>query len=66
MSASTLSALRRFVNPAKAQNPGEVCEMCAVAISREHSHVVNVESRSPDVLMPRMLSALHPRGRNAR
>ncbi len=46
MSASTLSALRRFVNPAKAQNPGEVCEMCAVAISSEHSHVVNVESRS--------------------
>ena len=46
MSVSPLSALSRFVNPPKAQNPGEVCEMCAVLISSEHSHVVNVESRS--------------------
>ena len=46
MSASSLIALSRFVNPAKAQNPGEVCEMCALPISSEHSHVVNVESRS--------------------
>ena len=45
MSASSLIALSRFVNPAKAQNPGEVCEMCALPISSEHSHVVNVESR---------------------
>lgn len=44
--ASPLGALTRFVNPVKAPNPGEVCEMCAVPIANEHSHVVNVESRS--------------------
>ena len=44
--ASPLSVLRRFVNPRVNENPGEVCEMCAMPIADEHSHVVNVESRS--------------------
>jgi hypothetical protein len=43
---SPVDALRRFVNPKERENPGEVCEMCATSIAAEHSHVVNVESRS--------------------
>lgn len=42
---SPLSMLRRFVTP-QDENPGEVCEMCATPIADEHSHVVNIESRS--------------------
>jgi hypothetical protein len=44
--ASPLGALRRFANSQPRENPGEVCEMCSAPISGEHSHVVNVESRS--------------------
>lgn len=44
--AHPLGALKRFVGRESAARPGEKCEMCAVAIAEDHSHVVNVESRN--------------------
>jgi hypothetical protein len=40
-----LAALRRITQSRPQQDPGERCEMCAVAIAAEHSHVVNLDSR---------------------
>ena len=39
---------------------GEACEMCGQEILSEHSHVVNLESRSLLCSLPRVLPALHP------
>jgi hypothetical protein len=41
-----LGALKRFLATEPKPRPGEVCEMCRQPIAAEHSHVVNVESRS--------------------
>ncbi len=44
----TLSALKRFLDRSAEPDPKDVperCEMCAVAIPEEHSHVVNIETR---------------------
>ena len=41
----TLGALRKLLNREPPKQAGEVCEMCATAISEPHSHVVNTESR---------------------
>ncbi|MGI8659014.1 MAG: DUF5947 family protein [Candidatus Limnocylindria bacterium] len=38
--------LRRFLQPKERPQPGEVCEMCAEPIGDEHSHVVNMETRT--------------------
>jgi hypothetical protein len=40
-----LAALRRVTQSRPQQDPGERCEMCAVPIRSEHSHVVNLDSR---------------------
>ncbi|MEJ7749234.1 MAG: DUF5947 family protein, partial [Candidatus Limnocylindrales bacterium] len=44
--ASSPIDLRRFLEPPPRAVPGERCEFCAETLSDEHSHVVNVESRS--------------------
>jgi uncharacterized protein DUF5947 len=41
-----LAILRRVTRPRPQPEPGERCEMCAVPIADEHSHVVNLESRA--------------------
>jgi Family of unknown function (DUF5947) len=41
-----LAALRRFVRRPAAQAAVEKCEMCGQEIAPDHSHVVNIESRS--------------------
>jgi Family of unknown function (DUF5947) len=41
-----LAALRRFVRQSTAPAPVEKCEMCGQEIASDHSHVVNIESRS--------------------
>ncbi len=43
-----LAGLQRFLErpPAPKPRPGERCEMCGEPIAAEHSHVVNVQSRS--------------------
>lgn len=38
--------LRRFLEPRPRAVPGERCEFCTETLGEEHSHVVNVESRS--------------------
>ena len=38
--------LRRFLEPKKRAIPGELCEFCTEPLRDEHSHVVNVETRS--------------------
>ncbi len=38
--------LRRFLEPKRRASPGELCEFCAEPLRDEHSHVVNVETRS--------------------
>ncbi|HSJ43794.1 MAG TPA: DUF5947 family protein [Euzebyales bacterium] len=38
--------LARFVGARTRPTPGEACEMCAVAISDDHRHVVDLERRS--------------------
>lgn len=43
-SGSPLEVLERFRRPRP--RPGEHCELCGVQVGDEHSHVVNVESRS--------------------
>jgi hypothetical protein len=40
------AGLRRFRDPKPVVRAGERCEMCAVPIGDEHSHVVDVESRA--------------------
>jgi hypothetical protein len=40
------SGLRRFLQPAPRPRPGERCEMCTEPVSEEHSHVIDLESRS--------------------
>lgn len=40
------ATLRRFLEPRERPRPGEACEMCAEPIGPEHSHVVNIETRS--------------------
>ncbi len=40
-----LEALRRITRARPQVAPGERCEMCAVSIGDEHSHVVNLASR---------------------
>src|ERR1700716_2730224 len=40
------SALRRFLQPAPRAKPGERCEMCTEPVTEEHSHVIDLESRS--------------------
>lgn len=43
----SVDVLKRFMSPEKPRRaPGEQCEMCGEAISEDHSHVVNLESRS--------------------
>ena len=44
--SGALSKLQRFVRPVPKPRAGEVCEFCNEAITDEHSHVVNVETRS--------------------
>lgn len=43
-----LAGLRRFLEqpPAPKPRPGERCDMCGEPIAAEHSHVVNVQTRS--------------------
>jgi hypothetical protein len=38
--------LKRFLGPRPARGATEQCELCATEVSGNHSHVVNVESRS--------------------
>jgi len=45
-SGAPLNTLKRFLVPANKKRAGEVCEMCGQEILPEHSHLVNVESRS--------------------
>ena len=44
--ADAPNALRRFLEPGLKRRAGELCEMCGQPIVEQHSHVVNVESRS--------------------
>ena len=44
--APHLRALRAFVSRERTKLAGEVCEMCGIALSEEHSHLVNMESRN--------------------
>jgi Family of unknown function (DUF5947) len=44
--APHLRALRAFVSREQTKLAGEVCEMCSIALSEEHSHLVNMESRN--------------------
>jgi hypothetical protein len=41
-----MRALRAFVSREQTKLAGEVCEMCSIALSEEHSHLVNTESRN--------------------
>jgi Family of unknown function (DUF5947) len=41
-----LAALARFVNRPASAARAESCEMCASEIGADHSHIVNIESRS--------------------
>lgn len=41
-----LAALRRITRTRPQQERGECCEMCAVPIAEEHSHVVDLDSRA--------------------
>ena len=63
--ARPLEALRGFLKPQRQKRAGEVCEMCAVPIADEHSHVVNVEVRNLLCTCRRLLPALHRRWRGA-
>jgi hypothetical protein len=38
--------LRRFMEPRVKAAPGELCEFCTEQLAEEHSHVVNVETRT--------------------
>jgi len=40
------AALKRFVEPRPKANPTSACEFCRVEIAQQHSHVVNIETRS--------------------
>jgi len=40
------NALMRFLGPGLKRRAGEVCEMCGQPIVDQHSHVVNVETRT--------------------
>jgi len=44
--ARPLAAIERLLQPKPRPRPGEKCEMCAVDVPDEHSHIVNLESRS--------------------
>ncbi|MGH7717561.1 MAG: DUF5947 family protein, partial [Gemmatimonadaceae bacterium] len=44
--AEPLLKLRRFLEPKPRARAGERCEFCAEPLPDEHSHVVNVETRS--------------------
>jgi Family of unknown function (DUF5947) len=44
--AEGLAKLRRFLKPRGKVPIGETCEFCSESIPAEHSHVVNVETRS--------------------
>ena len=44
--ADAPNALKRFLEPGLKRRAGEVCEMCGQPIVEQHSHVVNVESRT--------------------
>ena len=46
VAAGPLDVLQRLRRPVPKPRPGERCEMCAVEIGDEHSHLVRVESRS--------------------
>jgi hypothetical protein len=41
-----IAVLKRFLVTEPKPRPGEMCEMCRQPIAAEHSHVVNVQSRS--------------------
>lgn len=41
-----LAKLKRFLEPRPAQAATERCEFCAIEVAGEHTHVVNVETRS--------------------
>ena len=45
-SPATGPDLRRFMEPRKRAAPGELCEFCTETLADQHSHVVNVETRS--------------------
>lgn len=40
------TGLRRFLQPAPRPQPGERCEMCTEPVGEEHSHVIDLESRT--------------------
>ena len=44
--ADAPNALKRFLEPGLNRRAGEACEMCGQPIVEQHSHVVNVESRT--------------------
>ncbi len=44
--AQPLGALRQFVQRPVREAPVEKCEMCAAELTPDHSHIVNIESRS--------------------
>jgi len=44
--ANAPNALKRFLGPGLKRRAGEVCEMCGQPIVEQHSHVVNVETRT--------------------
>ena len=44
--ARPLAAIEKLLQPKPRPRPGEKCEMCAVDVPDEHSHIVNLESRS--------------------
>jgi hypothetical protein len=41
-----LAVLQRVRQPKPLPRPGEICEMCSEPIAEDHSHVVNLDSRS--------------------
>ena len=62
MDATSPIALKRFLAPRPAARSGEHCELCREAVAEEHQHVVSVDTRGAPLRLPRVLSALHPRG----
>jgi hypothetical protein len=44
--AQPLGSLRQFVQRPVREAPVEKCEMCAAELTPDHSHIVNIESRS--------------------
>lgn len=46
MSSDPLATLRRIATTRTVPRPGERCDMCAVPVPDEHSHVVDLHSRS--------------------